>query len=177
MSNVSAAFPQAKKLLLSSEKVVCELTESLKVEPLASSGSFQGLDQLEHTASSSVNQLLREVQHLHLLLQRESGSRRQAWASRIDSLSAQATCVRGDLERYFLNRNREELFGPRYRTETIQDHARTSAEMSHAEQNSLARSIQNVDGMTAIASTALESLRSQRRRLKVCIENISIYDL
>ena len=83
MASLSAVFPTAHKLLSTTEKLVSELNEHI------SNGEDHIVDQqtsidtteLENQASSSVNQMMREIQNLHFLLQKETGSRKQAWQS------------------------------------------------------------------------------------------------
>ena len=87
---------------------------------------------------------------------------------RVDSLSSQASLVRSDLERYFSSNRRNALFGPRYYSNRGLEHRNVSSvDRNLNEQRSLVDSIRSVEGMSAAAAATLDSLRSQRSRLKV----------
>jgi hypothetical protein len=168
----SSEFPKAQRLMLMLKKSLADLdrlTNPTTVQDQFSRSS------IEKEMAPRVHVLSRNVQLLGMILERDSKSdpRAQQWRHRLNQLIAESDQIRLGFEKYLskvnLEGNRSGFGSVRERLvgDSNELHRRTRGmDSALAEQDSLGRSLRNVDEMNEMGASVLKSLRDQRVYLK-----------
>lgn len=184
MSAISSLFPESQRLLLllqnkleayeslSNATSTAALATSPFVQSKTSSNNnddtFALLTATEREISHLISQLSLNVREMESMVNME-GSRREMWKSRIQSMSDQAALIRSSfirtqqrLQNQRANETRNALFNGHANVSRFQQ----GIDALHREGDSLSRSNNMVDELTAMGRSTLQSLHTQRHTMK-----------